>query len=440
MAQETTTAIAHAGRRKWGYDPEQVDAFLERAHDLYESGDARLTQRDIQNVSFDLAKGGYEIAQVDAALTRLERAVADRHTAWQLAHDGKDAWRNETEALYHSISERLDRPAGERFADGQAKRPSYDRKQVDRLADQVADKAAAELGLDGVSLAEVSDLADVTSELVATSTFTQRKGRKGYDERQVDFFFNICVELLSRIESIDRVGDGEMPAATAAEPMAAAPAPVSVPAATAAASAVPPLFSSQSRPMSTPVPAPTASASDGSFEQLHAAERDLFTPPAPITPQPQVAPVPAPSATPVPSVPVPPAASDMPSAVSTPIVPETPPSFAPTASSATRMRSNPVPIPAAAAPVSPAAPIEAPAAIPADTLGSSSLGELAHMAEVSQEMPAVKPQDFMSHMPDLDVDIPDLSFPSFLDTGVHAPVQDAAGTDAQWAGDEKKDL
>ncbi len=42
MAQELRegdgkSGIARAGKRKWGYDPAQVDAFLERAHALYDS-------------------------------------------------------------------------------------------------------------------------------------------------------------------------------------------------------------------------------------------------------------------------------------------------------------------------------------------------------------------------------------------------------------------
>ena len=68
MAQEPETeknasGIAHAAKRKWGYDAEQVDAFLERAHMLYEGEGAQLTQHDIQNVSFELVKGGYVIAR-----------------------------------------------------------------------------------------------------------------------------------------------------------------------------------------------------------------------------------------------------------------------------------------------------------------------------------------------------------------------------------------
>lgn len=83
-ADKGASGIARVGKRKWGYDPDQVDAFLDRAHALYESEDAHLTQQDIQNVSFDLSKGGYDITQVDAALSRLEQAVVDKQTTRRL--------------------------------------------------------------------------------------------------------------------------------------------------------------------------------------------------------------------------------------------------------------------------------------------------------------------------------------------------------------------
>ena len=105
MAQEPETeknasGIAHAAKRKWGYDAEQVDAFLERAHMLYEGEGAQLTQHDIQNVSFELVKGGYVIAQVDAALARLERAVVDKQTTWEISQHGRVAWKAQTEDLF----------------------------------------------------------------------------------------------------------------------------------------------------------------------------------------------------------------------------------------------------------------------------------------------------------------------------------------------------
>ena len=51
MAQQpesgrNASGIARAGKRKWGYNPEQVDEFLERTHALYDSEDAQLTQQE----------------------------------------------------------------------------------------------------------------------------------------------------------------------------------------------------------------------------------------------------------------------------------------------------------------------------------------------------------------------------------------------------------
>ena len=148
MAQEPETeknasGIAHAAKRKWGYDAEQVDAFLERAHMLYEGEGAQLTQHDIQNVSFELVKGGYVIAQVDAALARLERAVVDKQTTWEIAQHGRVTWKAKTEKLYHEVQNHAERNERERFKSGAPKQPSYDKKQVDRLVDQIVDKAAA---------------------------------------------------------------------------------------------------------------------------------------------------------------------------------------------------------------------------------------------------------------------------------------------------------
>ncbi|MFC5221526.1 DivIVA domain-containing protein [Bifidobacterium leontopitheci] len=195
------------GKRKWGYDADQVDAFLDRAHALYESEDAQLTQQDIQNVSFDLSKGGYDITQVDAALARLEQAVVDKQTTREITEHGRVAWKAQTEELYRQVCEHADRDAGERFARGRDRKPSYDRKQVDRLIDQIVDKAAVGLGADGTDDKDARKLADVNSSFVSNIVFTQRKGKRGYDERQVDFYLNSCVQLLSRLESFARVAD-----------------------------------------------------------------------------------------------------------------------------------------------------------------------------------------------------------------------------------------
>ena len=410
MAQQpesgrNASGIARAGKRKWGYNPEQVDEFLERTHALYDSEDAQLTQQDIQNVSFDLSKGGYVISQVDAALGRLERAVVDQQTTREIARHGRVVWKAQTEDLYRSLAAHADRAARQRFRPGDAKAPSYDRKQVDRLVDQVIDKAAAELGVDGVTADDVKDLVDVNSTSVANVIFTQRKGKRGYDERQVDNYLNACVRLLSRIESYARVSDYVHDPATTQQRSAVAE--------TAAAPALfPPRGESQS--LDT---AASPTVMDDDFAELHRVEQQIFAVPAPAAPrEPAVAPVP-PAPAPAPSAPT-----------------------AETASPVTTAMPAPVPAPEYTAPAAPApvawdyGPTEPAAAAqqPEQSTPEKSedpLSGLAHLAAaVQQTQPMPTASD--PQVPSLDVpsvptvrslnldampslDIPDLSFPTF---------------------------
>lgn len=414
MAQQpesgrNASGIARAGKRKWGYNPEQVDEFLERTHALYDSEDAQLTQQDIQNVSFDLSKGGYVISQVDAALGRLERAVVDQQTTREIARHGRVVWKAQTEDLYRSLAAHADRAARQRFRPGDAKAPSYDRKQVDRLVDQVIDKAAAELGVDGVTADDVKDLVDVNSTSVANVIFTQRKGKRGYDERQVDNYLNACVRLLSRIESYARVSDyvhdpATMPQRSTAAETAAAPA------------LFPPRGESQ--PLDT---AASPTVMDDDFAELHRVEQQIFAVPAPAAPrEPAVAPVP-PAPAPAPSAPTAETAS--------PVTTTAMPAPAPTPEYTTP--AAPAPAPVAwdyARPTEPAAVAQQPEQNTPEK-SEDPLAGLAHLAAaVQQTQPMPTASD--PQVPSLDVpsvptvrslnldampslDIPDLSFPTF---------------------------
>ena len=313
MAQEpeserNASGIARTSKRKWGYDSEQVDAFLERAHMLYEGEGAQLTQHDIQNVSFDLVKGGYVIAQVDAALARLERAVVDKQTTWEISQHGRVAWKAQTESLFRQLDAHSKREHGERFKPGEGKEPSYDRKQVDRIVDQCLTKAAGELGVEEVSEDDAKKLVDLNSQTVANVIFTQRKGKRGYDERQVDYYLNECVQLLTRLESYARVADfvGEPSesAMTAANPSATSLASQET-------QVVSPLFAVPAVSAEPIVQPAQVQNSTDSFDALNKAERaptyapvvpPVFqptvstpsapvTPAAPVTPEPQAAPV-----------------------------------------------------------------------------------------------------------------------------------------------------
>ncbi len=210
MAQKPDTtrnasAMERVGKRKLGYNVAQVNAFLERAHTLYESDEARLTQKDIQEVSFDLERNGYVIGQVDAALSRLERAVVDKCTEQELAQCGRVAWKARVEALYRKLLQHAQRDYRDRFDRGSSRRPSYARKQVDIMVDQALDKIALMLGHELEWETDKETLQDIDSAYVSNVIFTQKNGKHGYDERQVDYYLNACVRLLSSLESFERV-------------------------------------------------------------------------------------------------------------------------------------------------------------------------------------------------------------------------------------------
>lgn len=285
-ADRNPSGIARVGKRKWGYDPSQVNEFLDRAHALYESEGVQLSQKDIQNVSFDLCKGGYVIAQVDAALTRLERAVTDKTTAWEISQHGRVTWKATTMGLFRTIAAHAARPERERFSAGQSKQPSYDRRQVDRLIDQIIAKSSAALGVGDArdDAQEVArKLVDLNASVVANVVFTQRRGARGYDERQVDYYLNSCVELLSRIESYERLSDysadpsAELSAMSEEGAQTEVISPIPLDASADSQSAVGSLFDL----MQKPAPIHThrdaeRTTEDQSFDALNNAEREIF--------------------------------------------------------------------------------------------------------------------------------------------------------------------
>ncbi|WEV69764.1 DivIVA domain-containing protein [Bifidobacterium sp. ESL0775] len=291
---QSSTGIEYAGKRKWGYDVEQVDEFLDRAHEMYDKNDGSLTQQDIQSAAFTFAKGGYVIAEVDAALARLEHAVVDKNTARQIAGNGRVAWQARTQQIYKMVSDHARRAPKERFIRAEKKRPAYDMKQVDRLIDQIVTRTSDDLGVKPMSKSEARNLADLNSSSVANVIFTQRKGNRGYDERQVDYYLDACVQLLSRIESYARVGDYpetlSAEAASSAQPASVpvSPLPAQVPVASenAGAAGVSPLidesatalFADSQKTASQPGKSEPAPSPFGTFPQTVQQDFDTSAP------------------------------------------------------------------------------------------------------------------------------------------------------------------
>ena len=193
-----------ADKNKWGYDIDQVDEFLDRAHQLYDAPQPQLNQEDIQNVLFTLVRGGYDIEAVDRALLRLEQAAVDKQTSYEISSEGRVAWRTKTVQLAQTLMPRANADNGYRFADGHGKEPSYDRKQVDSFVVNAVTRICDELGIEypqAVSSSNFDSDEDFTPRYVSTILFTQRKGDRGYDEGQVDMYVNRISQVVSRIVS-----------------------------------------------------------------------------------------------------------------------------------------------------------------------------------------------------------------------------------------------
>lgn len=177
-------------RTQYGYNARQVDAFMQRARVSFETPEsaARLVNSaDVRGVSFDPVKGGYAAAGVDAALDRLEDALARRERDELVAEGGEEAWLREIGRLAGLLRGRLHRPDGQRFRrPAKAKARSYNTTDVDDLCYEL------------IGYLEKDQPLSVDS--VRRAVFRPAVGRDGYEESQVDAFLDRVVELMAAID------------------------------------------------------------------------------------------------------------------------------------------------------------------------------------------------------------------------------------------------
>src|SRR5690625_6373624 len=74
---------------------------------------------------------------VDEALDRLSDAFALQARDDAIAEHGEEAWIAQLTERADLLKERLERPAGDRFAPAAQGEPAYDRADVDALCDQL---------------------------------------------------------------------------------------------------------------------------------------------------------------------------------------------------------------------------------------------------------------------------------------------------------------
>lgn len=170
-----------------GYDPDEVDEFFAHARALYETGPAsELSGKEVRGVAFDLVRGGYVPAAVDAALDRLESAFVARARADYVQRNGQQAWMERLGEQARTLYGRLGRPDGDRFAPPEGRQQGYEPADVDELCHRL--------------IAYFDKGAPLSAAEVRTATFRRRKGRNAYAEPPVDAFFARAVEVLLGVE------------------------------------------------------------------------------------------------------------------------------------------------------------------------------------------------------------------------------------------------
>lgn len=177
-------------RSQYGYNAKQVDLFLQRARVSFEApeGEEReVRSADVRSVSFDPVRGGYAAAAVDAALDRIEDALARRERDDLVAERGEDAWLREIGRLAGVLRGRLHRPDGQRFRrPSRAKVRSYDTADVDDLCREL--------------IGYLEEDRPLSVDNVRRAVFRPAAGKDGYEESQVDAFLERAVELMAAID------------------------------------------------------------------------------------------------------------------------------------------------------------------------------------------------------------------------------------------------
>lgn len=177
---ETPPAFPLTTGRHRGYHRAAVDSFLDSARGAFEEWRADFGADDVRAASFPLVRGGYVIADVDAALARVEDAFAQRARERAISSVGVDAWVAQAREDAQQVLDHLSRPRRKRFARTTILTFGYRVDEVDHVGDRIA--------------AFLRDGEPLDVEQVRGAAFRMQRG--GYREEQVDALLDATVEVI----------------------------------------------------------------------------------------------------------------------------------------------------------------------------------------------------------------------------------------------------
>lgn len=177
-------------RGRKGYQPDQVEKFLETAREDFQYlGIKKIDTHaaDIRAASFDLVPKGYSVAEVDQALDRLEIVFFEREYERNLTELGALKMHEQVQERIQKLRDVFERDAQERFTTTEKGQTGYFKKDVDAFLDLLQE--------------HLDEGKVLTSDQVRNIGFRPRK--KGYVDAEVDPYIDEVIEILM-IEELDR--------------------------------------------------------------------------------------------------------------------------------------------------------------------------------------------------------------------------------------------
>ena len=195
---ETQDRFERVATHEWGYDPVQVDDFLDRVRALHAGGGAAVSgsaddtsqerttpvgSRQVRERVFDRVRGGYAPAAVDAGLDRVEDELFAVEQRAFVAEHGALRWEEHVEFLGGLLLGRLNRPRTQRFRRPAKHRTTgYSVADVDVLCDRFME--------------QLRNDSEVDPQLLRAAVFRHAQGHNCYEEQQVDAFLDRAVEFV----------------------------------------------------------------------------------------------------------------------------------------------------------------------------------------------------------------------------------------------------
>ena len=179
-AADASPAFALTSGRERGYHRAAVDTFLASARRAFETGTDDLGADDVRAASFPLVKSGYVVADVDAALGRVEDAFAARERERVVRAQGAEVWVEQARADAQTILDHLARPRRRRFARTGVLTFGYRVDEVDHVSTRI--------------VRYLRDGDPLSAEQLRSAAFRMQRG--GYREEQVDALLDATIDVI----------------------------------------------------------------------------------------------------------------------------------------------------------------------------------------------------------------------------------------------------